>query len=66
MRLSGPAVRGSRLISPECKAPATETGNNAKNASPTPTIMDFVLADTRHYQGNTDAPITIVELSDFK
>ena len=33
---------------------------------PTPTIMGFVLADTRHFQGNADAPVTIVEFSDFK
>ena len=32
----------------------------------TPTIMDFVLADARHFQGDADAPITIVEFSDFK
>ncbi|MCG3210270.1 MAG: hypothetical protein FOGNACKC_03901 [Anaerolineae bacterium] len=31
-----------------------------------PTIMDFVLADARHFQGSAGTPITIVEFSDFK
>jgi protein-disulfide isomerase len=33
---------------------------------PTPTIMDFVLSDARHFQGQADAPITLIEFSDFK
>lgn len=32
----------------------------------TPTIMDFVMSDARHIDGNTDAPVTIIEFSDFK
>lgn len=36
------------------------------NATPTPTIMEFVLADARHIQGEETAPITLVEFSDFK
>ena len=43
-------------------APAPETADG----QPTPTIMDFVLSDARHFQGSTDAPITVVEFSDFK
>ncbi len=31
-----------------------------------PSIMDFVMSDARHIQGQADAPITIVEFSDFK
>lgn len=34
--------------------------------SPTPTIMDFVLSDARHFQGSAGAPVTMVEFSDFK
>ena len=46
---------------------ATTTNADASNNSPaTPTIMDFLLSDARHFQGNADAPVTIIEFSDFK
>ena len=44
------------------QAPAAED----KALSPTPTIMDFVLSDARHFQGSNEAPVTVVEFSDFK
>ncbi|MFQ5576942.1 MAG: hypothetical protein ACE5G8_08140 [Anaerolineae bacterium] len=31
-----------------------------------PTIMDLVMSDARHIQGQPNAPITIVEFADFK
>jgi protein-disulfide isomerase len=43
--------------------PAADDSNDA---APTPSIMDLLLADARHFQGNADAPVTIVEFSDFK
>ena len=48
-------------------AASTSTGNEANTAGPpTPTIMDFVLSDARHFQGSVDAPVTLIEFSDFK
>jgi len=44
----------------------TATEGNSNNAAPTPTIMDFLLSDARHFQGNADAPVTLIEFSDFK
>jgi protein-disulfide isomerase len=38
----------------------------AATGEATPTIMDFVLSDARHFQGSADAPITMIEFSDFK
>jgi cytoskeletal protein RodZ len=47
--------------------PATTSTEDSTNTTPpTPTIMDFVLSDARHFQGNADAPVTMVEFSDFK
>lgn len=34
--------------------------------SPTPSVMEFVLADARHFQGEANAPVTLIEFSDFK
>lgn len=71
---------GEQAVAPPNEAPAstiappTSTAANSSPpaekesspAQPTPTIMDFVLSDARHFQGNRDAPVTIVEFSDFK
>ncbi len=51
---------------------ATPDATAVANAQATPTpagqgsIMDLVLADARHSQGDLNAPVTIVEFSDFK
>lgn len=55
----------------EAESQASSTGGSsaiesAPDASaPTPTIMDFVLTDARHFKGSPAAPVTIVEFSDF-
>lgn len=46
--------------------PTAASAPESAAGQPTPTIMDFVLSDARHFQGSTDAPITVVEFSDFK
>lgn len=55
----------------EAESQASSTGGSTAIESapdalaPTPTIMDFVLTDARHFKGSSDAPVTIVEFSDF-
>ena len=51
---------------PQPTTPPTEAESDTNKDSPTPTIMDFLLSDARHIQGNASAPVTIVEFSDFK
>ncbi len=34
--------------------------------TPTPDFMADLLADARHFQGEDDAPVTMIEFSDFK
>ena len=34
--------------------------------SPSANLMTLLLADARHFQGQSDAPITFIEFSDFK
>jgi protein-disulfide isomerase len=54
-------------IESEAQSTVDESTAAAADSSPgEPTIMDLVLADARHIQGDPDAPITMVEFSDFK
>jgi protein-disulfide isomerase len=48
--------------------PASETNTESPEvaAEATPTIMEFLMENARHVDGNPDAPITIIEFSDFK
>lgn len=41
------------------------TDTAASNAA-SPTLMDTVIAQTRHFKGDPDAPVTIIEFSDFQ
>ncbi|MBN1218345.1 MAG: hypothetical protein JXM69_05415 [Anaerolineae bacterium] len=45
---------------------AAGSESNSNDSSPTPTIMEFLLSDARHFQGQANAPVTIIEFSDFK
>jgi hypothetical protein len=53
---------------PDDPSPTQEPVGEADTAAatPTPDLMDFVLADARHFQGDEAAPVTLVEFSDFK
>lgn len=55
-----PTAADAAANTPEPPAAADTTGEA------TPTIMEFLMADVRHVQGEPDAPITIIEFSDFK
>jgi len=46
--------------------PPTEAPASANQGEGTPSLMDYVMADARHWQGEKTAPVTIVEFSDFK
>lgn len=43
-----------------------ETAQAPVDGTATPTLMEFVMSDARHIQGDPNAPITVVEYSDFK
>lgn len=50
--------------SPDSRPGLSNSGDTSA-ADPTPTIMDFVLSDARHFQGRETAAVTVVEFSDF-
>ncbi len=67
---SGASVAESGASAAEPSSPVqssdSEPAEQPAAAAPTPTIMEFVMSDARHWQGDDAAPITIVEFSDFK
>ena len=62
---SHPAAPMSETEDTTAPEPARD-GAAATDNQATPTIMEFVMSDARHVQGEADAPVTIVEFSDFK
>jgi len=46
----------------------TDNEEESESAQPAtqPTMMDLVVGQTRHFKGDPDAPITIIEFSDFQ
>jgi len=61
-----PPAQPDNAGEPETQANAPAVADNPAPSAPTPTIMDFVLSDARHFQGSDDAPVTMIEFSDFK
>ena len=69
---------GRPLITPQPLPPApaasasaadpSVSGNASQSASNSlqPTLMDAVVAQTRHFKGAPNAPVTIVEFGDFQ
>lgn len=51
---------------PTAQTEADDTPADRPAPTATQTLMAFVLADARHFQGEPDAPVTIIEFSDFK
>lgn len=71
---------GRPLLAPQLSEAAsvssadTASPSTARDGNPSPpsgnqsagTLMDSVVAQTRHFKGNPDAPITIIEFGDFQ
>lgn len=64
--VQAPPAQPNNATETETQADAPAAEDNPAPSAPTPTIMDFVLSDARHFQGNDDAPVTMIEFSDFK
>lgn len=64
--VQGPPAQSDEASETETQANAPAAESNPEPSAPTPTIMEFVLSDARHFQGSADAPVTMVEFSDFK
>jgi protein-disulfide isomerase len=59
------AIQASEADPAESQANVQDSEASGEPGQPTPTIMDFVLSDARHFQGNEAANVTVIEFSDF-
>jgi len=59
------AVTTPEPLSPTPGTPTVTAGPSASSTA-TPTLMDVVAAETRHFMGDRDAPVTIIEFGDFQ
>lgn len=64
--VQAPPAQPDNASETETQADASAPADNPAPSAPTPTIMDFVLSDARHFQGSNDASVTMIEFSDFK
>ena len=63
---SGPVATPEDLTPPVATPADAGTAASSGMATATPTLMDIVAADTRHFKGDPSAPVTIVEFGDFQ
>jgi len=47
-------------------ATPTDAPPQSAGEAPTPPLMDIAASDARHFKGDPDAPVTIVEFGDFQ
>lgn len=49
-------------------AVAGESSANSEAGAPasTPTLMEFLIGQTRHFKGDPNAPVTMIEFSDYQ
>jgi hypothetical protein len=69
---------GRPLVGPQPSPPIPVTPTNAANPSTAssqnpsssnsspPTLIDAVVSQTRHFKGDPNAPVTIIEFGDFQ
>ena len=61
-------------VTPVAQVPASESSSSASAEQPAPEdqaarqqqLMEVVISRTRHFKGNANAPVTLVEFSDFQ
>jgi hypothetical protein len=44
----------------------TQVASNEGSPASTPTLMEFLIGQTNHFKGNPDAPVTVIEFSDYQ
>jgi len=45
---------------------AVTAASKTNEPTPSPTLQEYMLSQTRHFKGDPDAPVTIIEFSDFQ
>jgi hypothetical protein len=65
--LTGEAALPGEAATPEsAAAPSAATPNPEEIAARQQALMKSIVERTRHFKGNPDAPVTVIEFSDFQ
>ena len=58
-----PLLEGTTEPTERAQLPAVNP--NPASGEPTPTLMEFLITNTQHFKGDPDAPVTMIEFSDY-
>lgn len=59
-----PLLAGKAAATQEAELPSVNP--TLAPGQPTPTLMEFLVSNTQHFKGDADAPITMIEFSDYQ
>ena len=59
-----PMLEPTAEATPQAELPSANPA--PASGEPTPTLMEFLISNTRHFKGDPDAPVTMIEFSDYQ
>ncbi len=61
-----PLLAGKSTPTVQAEAGVPSVNPTLAPGEPTPTLMEFLISNTQHFKGDADAPITMIEFSDYQ
>lgn len=61
-----PLLAGKSTPTQQAAAEIPSVNPTLAPGEPTPTLMEFLISNTQHFKGDADAPVTMIEFSDYQ